>query len=675
MSGNPFLKPVASVDASVLSFSELSTQHQHTHTTITPRASFGIEDSETTHGRTVRTSENKTIVVPVQQQYNQACQARHFERSSKPLRDTKTSPEVVLHQGTVESDSALATPGLTSKEGLAAKRRERQTSKINSIAHDVNPTAASLSFISVDPSKPSLRPPGARTKRTDKPNDAWRKLCIKERGDTCSYCFLKKKVCDADIRCHRCVTDGKFCLRGIDQLWLWKAISQGSLRRGSRQFALQHAQRSTFEASDAILPTLPSMNGFNQDEGDFLLFNLTNSPTNPAVTSHLAAPISQLTVILESGSKALLDHLDIVLSAHVPGPFMDRIVDEADGELRDLLRCAEQCFRIFGFLAGFNSTKYHASMRSLRTSRQANLFLIRFCARALLYKVDSLLGKLRHRVRSTGKQTLAVRLAIGVYWRIVAGRDWLCATNATDLVLQELSSSGACLLGSIEALDRDYFDQQEDLPTFVHRHVSSATPLDHLHISHEFVDGRGLPVTSSDARSLNPFAKDFTILMHRLLIYDGKFATYLQPSIVSEAGLGEPTAPSFRLNPNRERNPAVEDVSPGANPNSRPTSFHGSHDHTFVASSSDAGTTICGSPPNGRAGVHHVDQSQLTLEDDDRNRHLMYTNIGMTNELKRSLSPTVSGSTRGSSSRKRIELDFAQDILCSASTPGPSNQR
>ncbi len=484
-------------------------------------------------------------------------------------------------------------------------------------------------------------------------------------------------MCDAAEQCHRCVTDGQFCFRGIEQLWLWKAVGHVSLQRGSRKAALEYARRTTFEQSDSILPTLPYVEDLGQHEDSRLIFYLTSSPNNPEAMSYLPAPIGELKTILESRPhpEGLLHHFDVMLSSHVPDPFVVDIANKVDGELRDLLAYAIKGFRIFSFIAGFNNMSYHATIGSLRTARHANLFLIRFCARALLHKIEPLVGKLRLRLRSTEKQRSNVRLALGVYWRIVAGLEWLCATSAFDLVLQDLLSRTADSLGAIEALDRDQFDQEEDLPSFVHRRISTAAALDHLHVSHEFVDQNGLPITSGDARSMNPFAKDFTILMHKLLVYNGNFWTDLHPSVESEVGLWEPVASSSRLNPNRVRDSATGNISTVAGPRSQPISFPGSPDPTVVALTSNASTTVCGSPADDRIAASHVDQPQLSLEDDDRNLFLMYTHIGLENELKRTLSPILPGSTRGSPTRKRVELHYPQNISLSSPTPGPANDR
>ncbi|KAI9786726.1 MAG: hypothetical protein M1835_002996 [Candelina submexicana] len=678
MSGNTFSKSVAPYDASGPSFPELPTQHQPTPTAITPRALSDIVVLDTAHHETIQNPEDNATVVHEQPQDDQSYSARHVAQRSNLTRGSTYTSEIVLHQGTSENGPAPAMRGSRQNEGLAAKRRERQTSALPPIAHDTYPSTATLAFITEDPSQPPVRLHSTRTKRADKPDDALRKLRIKEMGDTCRYCFVKKKVCDAEVQCHRCVTDGKVCLRGIEQLWLWKPISQGLLQRGSRKVALQDARRATFVKSDAALPTLSYWNQLDPAGDNTLMLYLTSAPTKPAMTSCLSAPISSLAAILEAPSKAILQQLDLFLSAQIADPIMTSITGQVDPKLQALLARAKESFRICSFIAAFQDLNYHIASRDLTYPRHASLWLFKFCARALLYKTEGFLAELRSILRSAGEQKQAVRTAIGFYCQVALSLKWSQPIpNISNVVLQDLSSSADGVLSSIISLDRDLF-QKGNLLDFVYRHIPTIPKLEHLHLSHELVAPDGGAITSGYARAIDSFEKGYTIENHKMFTSNEDFRSNLRPSTVSQDRDWEHRWDEFDTRDQHnvsiyEYDFAAAGIATAPNPRSERTMSQQSLDRTIVASASITSATVCAPQLDGPIGAYDADQPQLTLEDDSRSRHLMYTNIGMANELKRTHSPVFPGSSRGSPSRKRTQHDFTQEILSPPPTRGPAS--
>ncbi|KAI9697321.1 MAG: hypothetical protein M1836_004885 [Candelina mexicana] len=679
MSGNTFSKSVAPYDASGPSSQELPTQHQQTPTAITPRALSGTVVLDTAHNETIQNPRDNATVVHEQSQNDQGYQARHVAQRFNLTRGSTYSSEIVLHQGTVEYGPAPAMPGSRHNEGLAAKRRERQTSELFPMAHDTYPPTASLAFITEDPSQPPVRLHSTRTKRTDKPDDAFRKLGIKEMGNTCRYCFVKKKVCDAEAQCHRCVTDGKVCLRGIEQLWLWKPISQGLLQRGSRKVALRDARRATFVQSDAALPTLSYWNQLDPAEDSTLMFYLTSAPTEPAMTSRLPAQISELAAILEAPPKALLQQLDLFLSEQIADPIMTSITGQVDTKHQALLARARESFRICSFIAAFQDVNYHIASRDLTSPRHASLLLFKFCARALLYKTEDFLTELRSILRSAGEQKQAVRTAIGFYCQIALSLKWSQPIpNISNVVLQDLSSSADGVLSSIISLDRDHFPTEGNLLDFVHRHIPTIMKLEHLHLSHELVATDGGAITSGYARAIDSFEKGYTIVNHQMFTSNEDFRSNLRPSTVSQDRWWEDEWDELDTRNQHdvsisECDFATAGIAAAPSPRSERTISQQSLDRTVVAPASVTSATVCAPPLDGPIDAYDADQPQLTLEDDSRSRHLMYTNIGMANELKRTLSPVLPGSSRGSPSRKRTQHDFAQEILYPPPTRGPAN--
>ncbi|KAI9820714.1 MAG: hypothetical protein M1827_005084 [Pycnora praestabilis] len=602
----------------------------------------------------------------------------------------------IPHTDHVEASPGISSPACqTSSNDMfpstvhhAGYAEERQ---IRRISPDHRPANASyrrkevaVQIVQEDPSRvlPCAPDPGQRMKKRADSEQKQLLAEIKNVGGACTHCSWLKKSCDAEEECWKCheinekaSTGGSprraFCFRGIDQLWLWTSIPREVQKQVGWPAALQLAREITFQQSNELLRSLPQLGHDIPETDDIILFYLNSEPSKLSKTSCVAAKPSLLGTYLQAPPKFLLQQIEHFLSTHISGPELVSIPQDLDQDQCQLLKLAKSAFRTFKFISNVQHMTYHGDHRSLMTARAINSFFLEICARSLAKKSEKLVKEIRSMLRDRKKEQPATRYAVAIYYRIIAELPQLSTGSVLDIILEPLITRARVNFALLEELYRDFYDANEDLQEFTQRCIPTASELHVIHISHEFYAESGHSVVGD----YQPFSKDFTIAMPKLLVRDGNYFQHLHFFKGSGAHTQTINQPMEAHIPDgvAAQHPAHGIYMPVMAESSAPlANLLGSHDPTMVPSSWNEGTTVMGTPNHLAEAPNDPDQLRLTVEDDKSQKHLMHTLVGGDNELKRTYSPTSSQSSCDTPSPKRkLFRNIWNTFIRNSPTPSP----
>ena len=354
---------------------------------------------------------------------------------------------------------------------------------------------------------------------------------LKEKGNSCMRCCLAGKKCDREDICWKCRLpqpglsprgEASFCFRNIEQLWLWRAIVQPSLDRGSRIEALDKARNTTFADCFRQSMDLPPLGQDSCGSSILLVLYLTSKLGDSSATSRIVVRSDSLTTSLRSMPASLTKKIKAALALHIPNAVLPSLQYGLSVEERSILTLAQSASRIYHFLSNAAFVKYHASTRNTNSAREVTCFLIQFCARLLAIEVENLLVSIRAMVRKYKKPGNVTKHAFGLYYGILTGLQQWNTHSALDLVLTPLTSRASEVIDALGLLYRNIYGLGETLLDFVTREIPVMPELRNLHISHELPSAIDDAVTTWNPLVYDPFQKAFSLLLRELLVLDGK---------------------------------------------------------------------------------------------------------------------------------------------------------
>lgn len=508
--------------------------------------------------------------------------------------------------------------------------------------------------------------PAQRTKREQTSGEKLNRQQLKEKGDSCMRCCLERKICDLRDRCWKCerpqtqpshVTEGTFCFRNIEQLWLWKATQQNSLKVGSRHEALFIARTTTFDDSSKQLRALPRLGQDLHDDNIFPMVFFTSKLGNTSATSRIAVTSNHLAVMLQPMPDSLRKQVKSALSDHIPDAVLPDLHDNSSHEERSLLASAQSAFRIHTFLTNATRIRYHASPRSITSAREVCCFLLECCARILAHETEEVLNGIRTRVRRFKRPGLVTKHAFGLYYTILSGLQQWKTESVFDIIMEPLISRAQEVMDDLGTLYQNIYGSTENLQAFVNVSIPVTLELDNLHVSHELLSAVDNTVKAWDPSVNDPFRKDFSLFLPDLLVLDGR-VTWASKVQYVQLGVLSP-----------QKVTAVDTVSPererlGASESGRSQILYASQDRTLLNSPWDDRSTCVQSPSDVGHAADGSDGNRAEPGDVKRPLDLVEIHTGnIGRDHKRELSPVSSDSSRRSPTPKRSELDTWQRCL------------
>lgn len=456
-------------------------------------------------------------------------------------------------------------------------------------------------------------------------------------------CCLEKKICDREDQCWKCRLpqpgpnpngETTLCFRGVEKLWLWRAVEQPSLEPGSRDEALHRARTTTFADSSQQLRELPRLGQVLPGGNVYPVVYLTSKLDDSMATSRIVMIPGSFAEPLQSMPDTLTKQVKKALAAHIPDlilPLLPKRLTEEEGSL---LASAQSAFRFYNFLSNAVQVQYHASPRDISSAREVSCFLIEYCAKLLVTEVEGFLKELRAIVRRYKSPGQAIKHAFGIYYRILAGLQRWDTESALDVVLAPLTSRAEAVIDDLDLLYRNIFGSRDALQTFANMEIDVAEIHD-LHISHDLLSANDNAVTTWNPLVYNPFPKDFSLLLRDLLVRDGRVTWISNIHHVQQSVLSP------------EDNDLAETI-----PLQESTEASESPDATLLNSFSDNRSTFIQSPTEAEHGAELGRGNQVQVGDDK----IPLDIFGITSDSgtlpKRSLSPQ---STSSSPPPKRSE--------------------
>lgn len=340
---------------------------------------------------------------------------------------------------------------------------------------------------------------------------------LEEKGGACLRCSQERKACDREDICSKCrlprpgatrTGEATLCLRGIDKLWLWRAVEQHSLHGGSREQALHEARNTTFADSRQRLRELQALLGNNMS----LVVYLTSKLGNSTEPSRIVAVSGSLAENLQSSPNKLTKQVKDALATHLPDLAL-RSPPNVSTPGQKLMASAQSALRVYRFFSNAAHIKYHVSPSDMKSASQVGCFLMEYCARLLATEVEEVLKQIRAMIwpRNPGD---VPKHAFGLYYCILEGLQRWSAQNALDDVLNPLMSRASAVIPDLSLLYRNIYGSRETLREFVDREIPPMTDVHNLHLSHELLSTIHNPAKSWEPMP-DPFHKD--CLVHDFL--------------------------------------------------------------------------------------------------------------------------------------------------------------
>ena len=482
---------------------------------------------------------------------------------------------------------------------------------------------------------------------------------LKEKGEACMRCCHQKKSCDRDDPCWRCrlpqpgstsASAATLCFRGIERLWLWRAVEQDSLELRSRKKALRRARDSTFDDSSRQLRELPRLGQALPGTNMFLVVYLTSKLGDSKATSRIAMSLGPLAGILQSMPNILTNQFKTALAAHIPNPVLPSLQNDLTQEETSLLGSAHSACRVYNFLSNAAHVKYHASLRNISSAldsgREISCFLMEYCARLLAIAVEEVLEKIRAMVRRYKSPGNVVKHAFGLYHAILAGLKLWNTGSALDIIMEPLVTRTLVVMADLELLYRNIYGSMESLQDFVDSNIPVMAEIKDLHLSHDIQPASDNAITSWNLIS-DRFHKDFLVDLRGLLVLDGQVAWISELHSVQRSGF------SPRRIDAAATSPLPRGGSEASEPGPSPRSIR-SPSATLIDSFWGDGSTFIQSPSEAAHGAELGHASEVQVGDVKNPQDLVGVSGDMGTHTKRGLSPR---STSSSPPPKRTELD------------------
>lgn len=526
----------------------------------------------------------------------------------------------------------------------AEQRRDRSPLAIE---RNIEHTSSRVwQFVNEDQS--DLTQPTRRRPTDDQKRD---RLQLKEKGEACMRCCLEKKICDREDQCWKCrlpqpgpnpKRETTLCFRGVEKLWLWRAVEQPSLEPGSRYEALHRARTTTFADSSQQLRELPRLGQVLPGVNVYPVVYLTSTLDDSTGTSRIVMMPGSFAEPLQSMPDILTKQFKKALAAHIPDLILPSLLNGLTEEEGSLLASAQSAFCVYNFLSSAVRVQYHASPRDISSAREVSCFLMEYCAKLVVTEVEGVLEKLRAIVRRYKSPGQVIKHAFGIYYSILAGLQRWNTESALDIVLAPLTSRAKAVIDDLDLLYRNIYGFKEALHTFVNREIN-VVETHNLHISHDLLSANDNAVTAWNPLVYNPFQKDFSLLLRDLLVRDGRVTWISNIHLVQQSVLSP------------EDNDLAETI-----PLQGGTEANESPDATLLNSFSDDRSTFIQSPTEAEHGAELGRGNQVQVGDDK----IPLDIFGITRDSgtlpKRSLSPQSSSS---SPPPKRSEHDEWQPGL------------
>ncbi len=341
---------------------------------------------------------------------------------------------------------------------------------------------------------------------------------LEEKGGACLRCSQERKACDREDICSKCrlprpganpTGEATLCLRGIEKLWLWRAVEQHSLHGGSRKQALHEARNTTFPDSRRPLKELQALLGNHMS----LVVYLTSKLGDSTATSPIVAVSGSLAENLQSSPNNLTRQVKEALATHLPDLVLRSPPNVSTADQRKLMVSVQSALRVYRFFSNAAHIMYHVSPSDMKSAPQVGYFLMESCARLLATEVEEVLEQIRAMIWPRNPSDVP-KHAFGLYYRILEGLQRSNAQNARDDVLNPLRSRASAVIPDLSLLYRNIYGSRETLQDFVDREIPPMADIHNLHLGHELLSTIHNPAKSWKPMP-DPFHKD--CLVHDFL--------------------------------------------------------------------------------------------------------------------------------------------------------------
>lgn len=475
-------------------------------------------------------------------------------------------------------------------------------------------------------------------------------------------CCLAKKHCDREDLCWRCglprpganpTGEAPVCFRGVEKLWLWGEVEQRSLDRGSRDAALDIARNTTFADSNQRLRRLLRLEQALPGNNMSLMVSLTSKLGGSRATSRIVMNSGSLAGALQSRPDNLTEQFKTALADHVPDLVLPSVPNMLTADERALVASTQSAFRVYNFLSNAAYVRYHASARSMISTREVSCFLMEYCARLLATEVEGVLRKIRSVVRRYKNPGDVTKHAFGIYYAILAGLKRWNTESALDIVLSPLKLRASMVIKDLGLLYRDIYGARETLQDFANSKIPVMTEIHNLHLSHEL---SAIDNPTSWNMISDPFHKEFSVNLSVLLVRGGKFRWFQERHPV-QRGVPSPGRIESADNGPLQRGRSQASESRSLRP------LHESPDATLRNSSWDDCSTYIHSPTEAEHGAELRHENPVQAGDVKTPQDLVGISGNTGNYPKRGRSPASPQYTSLSPPTKRSELDAGQAFL------------
>lgn len=320
--------------------------------------------------------------------------------------------------------------------GLAAERRHRPPKLFENKAKNTNPglktrpvnrSDQGTSFVVLEPGSDgwNKRSQNGRLRaRQSSQEKLQRRKMSAIRA--CLSCSQRRKQCNEENRCHECLSKGWICVRGAEDIWLWKCprpISfdkvDDALKIEQLRIQCQEAARTATCSAFRELAQSPWIHRALTKSG-FTRFTVLLRKRNdgPGTARALTYELARFIESLSNNSTDGLTEIDESFEACTDIPDAQAIHDSSAPDLQASMRSLQNSFTI---LSALLHSIVHCRPGPQYFTKGLSTMLIAHFLRRLVISAQNLSKAICITMRKKEAQMVVVRQGICLYYRIICG--------------------------------------------------------------------------------------------------------------------------------------------------------------------------------------------------------------------------------------------------------------